>query len=141
MAVKPCFCGNYGNVRVECRCSVKELQKYFASKAYLDARDADIVIYGTVEYPLPSKYEHAEDFDTVMARVKAARSWLADNPYQDTAVGQELLKFAIRDLNFGQNRIDMVKLIAHSVAALDHEAIVMPRHLSEAVQYMPRIQI
>ena len=133
-ADKTCPCGNYGSPRQECKCTVARIRKHQTTKAFGLVKGADLVIE-VVENYLTTKYL-GETFETVMARVLAAREFIKTHTeYKDGLDGQALWKLAINDLNMQFNQIETVKAIALSCAALNQSEVVRPEHVCEAIQY------
>lgn len=134
LADKNCPCGNYGSIHQACNCSIARIRHYQSSKKFAKVKNADLVV--EVMENLPPTNRVGENFETVMARVQAARDFLVVHPsYKDTLDGQALWKLAIYDLGIQSGRLDVIRGIAQVIAALDRLDVVQPQHVAEALQY------
>jgi len=109
-AFKPCECGNYGDDRKECRCSIKIIKEY------------------------QNKIENA--ITNLTVKTKNYIDWNAIKlPYKLVAGTEELLKAALERWDFNQNETLSILRVAETIATISNCRDIKPEHLAEALQY------
>ena len=130
--VKPCPCGNFKNISKVCECSISQIRKYKSEKQWMNAMKNPII----VELSPPTRYDYhikqQETFQNVIDRINRKKD-IPQSPF----VGEtfQLLKTAIERLNLSLKQVENIELVAKTVAELDNFDIIMPYHVSEAIQY------
>jgi len=154
-SMNPCPCGYYGDALRECRCTPHQISKYLAriSGPLLDRTDLHVEV-PRVKYEDLVPTERGESSSTIKERVVRAREIqkrrFEDRPYQVNALmpprdirrfcrlseeGEKLLKAAFERLALSARAYDRILKVARTIADLEGESSILPRHLAEAVQY------
>ncbi|HHV77115.1 MAG TPA: YifB family Mg chelatase-like AAA ATPase [Syntrophothermus lipocalidus] len=154
-SMNPCPCGYYGDALRECRCTPHQISKYLAriSGPLLDRTDLHVEV-PRVKYEDLVPTERGESSSTIKERVVRAREIqkrrFEDRPYQVNALmpprdirrfcrlseeGEKLLKAAFERLALSARAYDRILKVARTIADLEGESNILPRHLAEAVQY------
>lgn len=154
-AANPCPCGFLGDVRRECRCSPRDVDRYRArlSGPLLDRIDLQLEV-PAVPYRELASTAPREESRTVASRVAAVREAQsarlaatgrctnADMTPADLrrhcAVDREgarLLELAMDRLALSARGINRILKVARTIADLDGSHGLLPRHLAEAIAY------
>jgi len=154
-AMNPCPCGYFGDLRRECRCSPREVQRYRQriSGPLLDRIDIHVEV-PAVQYKDISSKESGEPSEVIRSRVEKARAiqytrFTHSNTSCNTRMSsklirthcaldeasQELLKMAMNDLHMSARAHDRILKVARTIADLDGSGAIKPDHLGEAIQY------
>jgi magnesium chelatase family protein len=155
-AMNPCPCGYFGDPTRECHCTPPMIQRYVSkiSGPLLDRIDIHIEV-PAVKYKELRTPTLAEDSETVRARVVAARNRQLERyrgeqkTYSNaqmlpkmlrkhcgiTADGEKLLENAITRLGLSARAHDRILKVARTIADLEATENIVPKHLSEAIQY------
>ena len=155
-AMNPCPCGYFGDPTRECHCTPPMIQRYVSkiSGPLLDRIDIHIEV-PSVKYKELRGPSSAEDSGAVRQRVIAARGRQTERyrgekkTYANaqmmpkmirkycaiTAEGEKLLENAVTRLGLSARAHDRILKVARTIADLDGQANIEPRHLSEAIQY------
>ncbi len=156
-ATNPCPCGYYGDRSGRCECSVDRIRRYRArlSGPLLDRIDIQVAL-PPVEIDALWKGERGETSAAVKQRVIVARtvqrerraagnvsaSCNAALTAQDVervivpcSEGASLLKRAVERLALSARGYGKVLRVARTIADLDHQEGVAPRHIGEAITY------
>src|SRR5258707_7520108 len=155
-AMNPCPCGYFGDPTRDCHCTPPMIQRYVAkiSGPLLDRIDIHIEV-PAVKYKELRAPVSAEDSGVVRARVIAARERqltryagekktfsnaqmlpkMVRKHCAITAEGEKLLENAITRLGLSARAHDRIAEVARPLADLHAAAGIVPRHLSEAIQY------
>jgi magnesium chelatase family protein len=155
-AMNPCPCGFFGDPTRDCRCTPPQISRYVSkiSGPLLDRIDIHIEV-PAVKYKELRSTSEIEDSATVRARVVAAREIQLDRYKADkglyansqmpprmirkhcaiSAQGEKLLENAIARLGLSARAHDRILKVARTIADLDGATSLLPKHLSEAIQY------
>jgi magnesium chelatase family protein len=156
MAMNPCPCGYFGDLKRECRCSPVQVQRYRQriSGPLLDRIDLHIEV-PAVAYRDISSNRPEELSDAIRERVGRAREgqrarFRADKKITCNArmtsraikahckLGddcQELIRVAMSELNLSARAYDRILKVSRTIADLDGAESIAPEHVSEAIQY------
>ncbi len=155
-AMNPCPCGFFGDATRECHCSPPQIQRYVSkiSGPLLDRIDIHIEV-PAVKYKELRGEVPVESSATVRERVMRAREIqlgryrgeksvyanaqipprLIRQHCAISAEGEKLLEMAIQRLGLSARAHDRILKVSRTIADLDGAEAILPRHLSEAIQY------
>lgn len=155
-AMNPCPCGYFGDPKRECHCTPPMIQRYVSkiSGPLLDRIDIHIEV-PAVKYKELRAPSASEDSAAVRGRVIAAQQrQLARFAGQKmvycnaqmapkmirahcgiSAEGEKLLENAVTRLGLSARAHDRILKVSRTIADLDGAADILPKHLSEAIQY------
>ncbi|MBU0474015.1 MAG: YifB family Mg chelatase-like AAA ATPase [Bacteroidetes bacterium] len=155
-AMNPCPCGYYTDPTKECTCNTGMIQKYMAkiSGPMLDRIDIHIEV-PAVKYKDLSSNLNGETSDEIRKRVIAAKEIQIirfsefPNIYSNAdmgtneirqfckldSAGTELLKMAMTKLGLSARAYDRILKVSRTIADVEKSENILPRHLSEAIQY------
>ena len=155
-AMNPCPCGFLGDVSRDCHCSPPQIQRYVSkiSGPLLDRIDIHVEVPAVKYKELRAKGD-IEASAAVRERVLRARdvqlqryagekkvyanaqmpARLLRKVCEISAEGEKLLETAIQRLNLSARAHDRILKVARTIADLDDSPGIVPRHLSEAIQY------
>ncbi len=154
-AMNPCPCGYFGHPTKPCTCSSGAVSRYLSrvSGPLLDRLDLHIEV-PPVEFDELSSREKAESSAMIKERVNRARR-LQNERFKGTPItcnaritpdilqeicrlsepGRELLKKAFEKLGLSARAYDRILKVSRTIADLDQNEEIEPRHVAEAVQY------
>lgn len=155
-SMNPCPCGYYNHPTRACVCSPGAVQKYMnrISGPLLDRIDIQIEIV-PVPFEKISEQRPAEPSAAIRERVMAARR-IQEKRFQDypgvycnaqmnsrllhtyavpDAEGLKLLRHAMTKLNLSARAYDRILKVSRTIADLEGEEAVRPKHLAEAIHY------
>jgi magnesium chelatase family protein len=154
-AMNPCYCGNYTSSFKTCKCSTSQIQRYRRkiSGPLLDRIDIHIEVPQLKYEHLTAKKEE-EPSCKIRQRVEKARK-VQLKRFKDEGIyfnsqmtnkmikkycildseAENLLKMAIQELNFSARSYDRIIKVAKTIADLADSEVILPEHISEAVQY------
>ena len=155
-AMNPCPCGFFGDPTRDCRCTPPQISRYVSkiSGPLLDRIDIHIEV-PAVKYKELRSTSEIEDSAAVRARVVAARDIQLARYKSDkglyansqmpprlirkhcaiSAEGEKLLENAIARLGLSARAHDRILKVARTIADLDAAESLLPKHISEAIQY------
>ncbi len=155
-AMNPCPCGYYTDPTHECTCTVGMIQKYMSkiSGPLLDRIDIHVEV-PAVKYKELSSHTKGETSAEIRKRVVTARkiqqkrfekeNHIFNNADMGTkevreyckldTAGSELLKMAMTKLGLSARAYDRILKVSRTIADLEGEENILPRHVSEAIQY------
>ncbi len=155
-AMNPCPCGFFGDTTRECHCTPPQIQRYVSkiSGPLLDRIDIHIEV-PAVKYRELRGEHAAEPSEEVRRRVMDARkrqlerfagekqiycnaqmpSKLIRKHCAIDAEGEKHLEAAVARLGLSARAHDRILKVARTIADLDGAADLLPKHVSEAVQY------
>jgi len=154
--MNPCPCGFFGDPMRECHCSPPQIQRYVSkiSGPLLDRIDIHIEV-PAVKYKELRGDPAIESSAVVRERAVRARAIQTERFKGDkqtyanaqmptklirkycaiSAEGEKLLENAIVRLGLSARAHDRILKVSRTIADLEGEASIEPRHLSEAIQY------
>jgi magnesium chelatase family protein len=155
-AMNPCPCGFFGDPTRECHCSPTQIQRYVAkiSGPLLDRIDIHIEV-PAVKYKELRGNGHVESSGDVRDRVIRAREIQLRRYAGEKGVyansqmpprllrkhceigpeGEKQLEHAIQRMGLSARAHDRILKVARTIADLDAAENILPRHISEAIQY------
>ena len=144
-AMNPCPCGYHGDPTRFCRCGEHQIARYRSrvSGPLLDRFDLQVAV-PRVSARTMRKAARGEASKAVQGRVARARAQLCASPERSSleALTRDVSKEALTLLELGVERLKMsaraylkALRVAHTIAALDDSAEVLPAHTAEALQY------
>ncbi len=155
-AMNPCPCGFFGDPAHQCQCTPPQIQRYVSkiSGPLLDRMDIHIEV-PAVKYKELRGEGATEDSCAVRERVLKARQRQTERFAGEKRVyanaqmppklirkhcaisadGERLLETAMGRLGLSARAHDRILKVARTIADLDAAEDILPRHLSEAIQY------
>ncbi len=154
-SMNPCPCGNYGSKTLECRCTASQIAKYKAkiSGPLLDRIDLQIEVDG-VEYDDLVKEGQEECSADVKKRVNRTRmiqrerfkedgirtnSEMSERQLEKYCVlsheSEKIMKMSFERLKLSARGRSRVLKVARTIADMELEDNILPRHILEAVGY------
>jgi magnesium chelatase family protein len=155
-AMNPCPCGYFGDPGRECHCTPPMIQRYVSkiSGPLLDRIDIHIEV-PAVKYKELRAPSSSEDSTAVRGRVIAGRERQLERfrgekkTYCNAQMapkmirkhcginveGEKLLENAVTRLGLSARAHDRILKVARTIADLDSAESILPKHLSEAIQY------
>ena len=154
-SMNPCPCGNYGSRTQACRCTAAQIHSYLAklSGPLLDRIDLQVEVDG-VEYAELRGGDKAEDSASIRERVERVRDiqrrrfegrGIATNSQMGAReleefckideAGERILKRAFDKMGLTARATTRILKVARTIADLDGEESILPKHLAEAIQY------
>jgi len=155
-AMNPCPCGYYTDPNRECTCTIGMIERYMSkvSGPLLDRIDIHIEV-PAVNFKDLSSANLGETSEQIRNRVVAARKVQqerfkefprlhsnADMGSKEVRIfcnldsaGAELLKIAMNNLGLSARAYDRILKVSRTIADLEGEENILPRHISEAIQY------
>ncbi|MBQ7579838.1 MAG: YifB family Mg chelatase-like AAA ATPase [Clostridia bacterium] len=154
-AMNPCPCGFYGHPTKECTCSRSAVEKYLArvSGPLLDRVDIHIEV-PPVDYNDIKKKSEAEKSADIRKRVNAARE-IQNRRFENSPTNcnakmtpaetrqycsltddaEKLVRSAFESMSLSARAYDKILRVSRTIADLDNEEKILPRHVAEAVRY------
>ena len=155
-AMNPCPCGYQTDPKRECRCSPTQITRYRSkiSGPLLDRIDIHVEV-PSIAYEQLTQLEKGESSSCIRKRVVRARK-IQQERYKDQPsthcnanmrskslhqvckmdpAAEQILRTAMADLNFSARAYDRILKVARTIADLDTADIILPQHISEAIQY------
>src|SRR5436309_1424420 len=155
-AMNPCPCGYFGDLKRECRCVPRQVQRYRqrVSVTLLDRIDLHIEVTA-VEYRDVASECAEETSAAVRERIMHARQLQQERFRNDSKVNcnarmatrhlkqhcklsqdsQELVRMAMNELHLSARAYDRILKVSRTIADLDGKNDISPEHVSEAIQY------
>lgn len=154
-SMNPCPCGNFGDPRLECRCSPSQIFRYRSklSGPLIDRIDIQVEVPG-IKFEQLQQKEAGESSADIRARVNKARhkqrerykkvkvianSQLRARHFEKYCVmsseARQLLHLSFQHLKLSMRAHDRIIKVARTIADLDNSEIIEASHLGEAVQY------
>lgn len=155
-AMNPCPCGHYTSNTHTCNCTPPQIQRYRSriSGPLMDRIDIHIEV-PAINYKELTSAPDGESSASIRERVEQAREKQLDrfkdfdNIYCNAHMtskqireycridetGNQLLRQAIQKLGLSARAYDRVLKVSRTIADLNGDAYVLPKHLSEAIQY------
>jgi magnesium chelatase family protein len=157
-AMNPCQCGYFGDPFKECKCSSSEISRYQKriSGPLLDRIDIFIDV-PRVDYDKLTDSSSVEKSEAVKKRIEAARE-IQGRRFENNHItknsemtpievkeyckiepaAQNLLKTAMKQINFTARGFHRILKLARTIADLDQQENIKINHLAEALQYRQR---
>ena len=154
-SMNPCPCGNFGDPRLECRCSPTQIFRYRSklSGPLLDRIDIQVEVPG-IELEQLEQKEKGESSKEIRSRVEKARlkqrerfkrikiqtnSQLSSRHFEKhcslTDDARQLLRRSFQSFNLSMRAHDRIIKVARTIADLDGKEVIDSAHIAEAVQY------
>ncbi|MBE5764200.1 MAG: ATP-binding protein [Clostridiales bacterium] len=154
-SMNPCPCGNYGSKTLECRCTASQIAKYKAkiSGPLLDRIDLQIEVDG-VEYDDLVKEGQEECSSEVKKRVNRTRMIQRERFKEDgirtnsemserqlekycalSPESEKIMRMSFERLKLSARGRSRVLKVARTIADMELENDILPRHILEAVGY------
>ncbi len=155
-AMNPCPCGFFGDGTRECHCSPPQIQRYVSkiSGPLLDRIDIHIEV-PAVKYKELRGDGEIESSASVRERALRARKIQIERYAEEkkiyanaqmppklirkhcaiSAEGEKLLETAIQRLGLSARAHDRILKVSRTIADLEGAPTILPKHLSEAIQY------
>src|SRR5579863_2510823 len=155
-AMNPCPCGFFGDATRECHCSPPQIERYVSkiSGPLLDRVDIHIEV-PAVKYKELRGESTAEESVVVRERVVRARRRQTERFAGEKRIyanaqmppklirkhcaipveGEKLLESAVTRLGLSARAHDRILKVARTIADLEAAECILPKHLSEAIQY------
>lgn len=156
-SMNPCPCGYYGSTSDShsCTCNIGAIQRYRnrISGPLLDRIDIHVDV-PAVEYKELSSLPTGEKSKSIQKRIDKCREIQLKRFAQTTIfsnsqmnakqirkycqldkAGRELLKMAMEKKGFSARAYDRILKVARTIADLDASELILPNHISEAIQY------
>lgn len=154
-AMNPCPCGYYGDIKQECACTPKQVNRYLGkiSGPLLDRIDIHLEV-PRLEVEELTNYQKSEGSVDIKKRVEVARELQAArfkaeeincNVEMTSSMVEKycimnqaavnLLEQAISSLNLSARAYDRILKLARTIADLVGEEIILAEHIAEAIQY------
>lgn len=154
-SMNPCPCGNYGSKTAECRCTSAQIEKYRAkiSGPLLDRIDLQIEVDGVNYDDLVADGSEESSFD-VRKRVNRTRliqreRFLNDGIRTNSEMherqlekycklspeSEKIMKLSYESLKLSARGRSRILKVARTIADMELEENIQPRHILEAVGY------
>jgi magnesium chelatase family protein len=155
-AMNPCPCGFYGDIKRQCRCSVKQIEKYRQriSGPLLDRIDIHVEVPLVDFKDLTSDVVTGESSETIRQRVSMAREIQVSRLKRDklttnSAMGARqvrdhckldaeskgYLEHAMQEMNFSARAHDRILKVARTLADLAGKDDITGSEMLEAIQF------
>lgn len=160
-AQNPCPCGYYSDPTHPCNCTPSQIMKYNKkiSGPLLDRIDLCVEV-GRVEYDKLTAESLAENSDLIRQRVQTARNIQIErfrqHPHINTnsemtikeirelcrldEAGKEMVKAAVIKMNLSARSYHRILKLARTIADLAGMEHIAANHISEAIQYRPKVE-
>lgn len=125
--IRPCPCGNHGDVHRPCHCTNRQ---FTAHRKKWPVTDILCEVIPPREYDFKSG-----DRWTGAKEIKAQLERRGPLPEQFDKCAEQLLKYATNEFGLRIPTVDAIRRVARTVAALDRSSIVTSSHMNEAVNY------
>ena len=158
-AMNPCPCGYFNVLKYKgrCQCLSAQIRRYHhrLSGPFLDRIDIHLEVEPVEHTALQKGFENAENSSVIRQRVNRAyfiqterfkTSGITRNAEMNTSQieqfcalnteGKNMLRMAIDHLNFSARAYYRAIKMARTIADLDNQERILPRHISEALRYM-----
>ena len=154
-SMNPCPCGYFGSKIKSCNCTPQSIERYLSkiSGPLLDRIDICIEAE-QVEYRKFNSNEHIESSEDIRKRVNNARK-IQLKRYEDKGIIQnseltsklleeycklderckQILQKAFENLNLSARGYNKILKVARTIADLEDEKNILPKHVLEAIQY------
>lgn len=134
--IRPCLCGNHGDVAQDCTCTPDRVARFRRRSGFVRALAADI--YGEVPAPairLGSVWGVEPD-ERIRERIAHARS--LPRPTQSDGAAQRLTQAAVHQLQPTHMQLARWQVVAGVIAQMAGAKLIGAAHLAEAIQYRAR---
>ncbi len=154
-SMNPCPCGNYGDPKLECRCSPTQIFRYRSklSGPLVDRIDIQVEVPG-IKFEQLRQNEPGEYSAAIRSRVESTRLRQRER-YKNIKVAsnarlrarhfekhcplnvdaRQLLHQSFQSLNLSMRAHDRIIKVARTIADLDGSENIASAHIAEAVQY------
>lgn len=154
-SMNPCPCGNYGDPKIECRCSPAQVHRYRSklSGPLIDRIDIQVEV-PAIKYDQLQSSGKGESSIEIQKRVEQARqiqrsrfkkikvhsnAGLKARHFEKycplTGEASQLLRKSFQTLNLSMRAHDRIIKVARTIADLDGAELIETMHIAEAVQY------
>lgn len=159
-AVNPCPCGFFGDPKKECKCSVRDIERYKRriSGPILDRIDLHVSVPAVEVEKIVGLQIKGESTLSIRERVVKARQaqeerFVGTNIYSNAQMknkqtkdfcvldeaGMRVLRLAMEKYNLSARGYVRVLKVARTIADLGFSESISSSHLSEALQYRERV--
>ena len=154
-AMNPCPCGNFGNPKKKCTCSLNQVRAYLhkISQPVLDRIDIQIEV-SPVDFDDLSQRKPQEPSSAIAERVQRARDIQAER-FKGTGIrsnsritsdiiaevcamsepAEDMLKRAFEKLGLSARAYDRILKVARTCADLDGSQIIEKTHIAQAIGF------
>jgi len=154
-SMNPCPCGNYGSKDKECKCTPAQIHKYLSriSGPIMDRIDIHVEV-DNISYSDLNKEEKEECSASIKKRVDKARAiqlerFKNSKNFSNAKMNvpqtkkfcalslecQQLMQQAFDRLKLSARAHDRILKVARTIADLEGEQNILPKHLAEAISY------
>ena len=154
-SMNPCPCGNYGDPKIECRCSPAQVHRYRSklSGPLIDRIDIQVEV-PAIKYEQLHEGGEGESSIEIQERVEQARqiqrsrfkkikvnsnAGLKARHFEKycplTGEARQLLRKSFQTLNLSMRAHDRIIKVARTIADLEGAELIEAAHIAEAVQY------
>ncbi len=154
-SMNPCPCGNYGDPRLECRCSQNQILRYRSklSGPLMDRLDLHVEV-PAIKYEQLEGKEEGDSSAEIRSRVEKSRLKQRERYRNITATtnaqlrskyfklycplsagARNLLHQAFQSLGLSMRAHDRIIRVARTIADLGGSEVIESTHIAEAVQY------
>jgi len=159
-AVNPCPCGYLGHPTHECKCTIRDIERYKRriSGPILDRIDLHINVPAVEVEKIIGEVEKGESSAEIRKRVEAARK-IQSERLRKTGIfcnglmknkqvkefcrldpgGVRVLRLAMEKFDLSARAYFRVLKVARTIADLENSADILSVHLAEAMQYRERV--
>lgn len=141
-AAYPCACGYYGDPKIECTCSVRQIAYYRGKRFPKNPADITIELPRVADYQIAGHLKHGcVPWAKTKSNIEAAMARRADPAYRSVTLDEicnMLLSAAVRQLALGEGEVMRIRAVARTIANLAGEKTIQTSHLAEAIQYRSR---
>ncbi len=159
-AVNPCPCGYLGHPKQECKCTIRDVERYKRriSGPILDRIDLHINVPAVETERLVNSERSGESSKEIRVRINQARElqlkrleglgYFSNAQMKNKQVkvfckleieGERLLKLAIDKYNLSARSYFRILKVARTIADLENSGEICTTHLMEAMQYRERV--
>lgn len=122
----PCPCGNRGDAFRLCECTTGKV-----SRMKFPMTDVTVEVCRVPEREWKQDKRHW----TTAAEMRKQIEQMGARPTAYDEPCESLLKYAVNEFGLTHGRVERIREVARTIAALDHAAVVTSSHMNEAIHY------